>query len=108
MSSQPNSVPLPFAAADLSGLVILEFWGPWCGPCLIMNPVLKQLEETGQVRVLKINMDEQPELGTALDIRAIPTLILVQDGVEVARKIGTMTFPNLGQWVQTYAAGDVS
>jgi len=108
LSSQPHSIPLPFPATDLDGVVILELWAPWCGPCRIMTPVLKQLEETGQVRVLKINMDERSELGAALNILAIPTLILFKDGVELARNAGTMTLPKLGDWVQAHVAGDAS
>lgn len=100
-----TSAPAPrlfLPALDLSGLVVIDFWAPWCGPCRALTPVLEQLAATGQVRVVKVNLDEHPELGDGLNIHAIPTLILAQDGTELARQVGALTYPRLQGWVEEH------
>ena len=70
--------------------LVVEFWAPWCGPCKIMNPILKSASEKyrGQVELLKINADESPELLRQLKIFSIPTLLVYRDGKAVYRKVG--------------------
>ena len=64
--------------------VVLDFWAPWCGPCQVIGPVLKELASdwSGQVKVAKLNVDEEPELAGAFRVRGIPT-ILGLNGTEV-------------------------
>ncbi|GHF65562.1 thioredoxin [Deinococcus metalli] len=95
--------PRPFLPdLDLSGLVIIDFWAPWCAPCRALTPVLEQFAAIGQVRVVKVNLDEHPELDDVLNIHAIPTLILAQDGIELARQVGALTYPQLQGWVEEH------
>lgn len=70
--------------------LVVEFWAPWCGPCKIMNPILKSASEKyrGQVELLKINADESPELLRQLKIFSIPTLLVYRNGKAVYRKVG--------------------
>ena len=70
--------------------VLVDFWAPWCMPCKIISPAIDKIagEMKGEIRVMKVNVDESPEIATELSILNIPTLILFKGGQEVARIIG--------------------
>ncbi len=70
--------------------VIVDFWAPWCGPCLAVAPVLQQIvaERHGEVKLVKVNIDEEQQLAGRYGISSIPTIILFKDGNPVAGTIG--------------------
>ena len=70
--------------------VLLDFWASWCGPCMMVAPVLKEIadEYEGKVRVGKVNVDEQPALADKFHISSIPTLILMKNGAIVQTSVG--------------------
>ncbi len=70
--------------------VVLDFWAPWCGPCRTLGPVLDQLsgEYAGQVKVGKVNVDEQPALAGAFKVRGIPHVAAVQGNTVVDQQVG--------------------
>ena len=69
--------------------VLLDFWASWCGPCRMMHPVLDQVaEERSEVKVCKVNIDEQPELASMFQVVSIPTLMVMKDGKVVNQSVG--------------------
>ena len=70
--------------------VVVDLWAPWCGPCRMIGPVLEQLASkyTGQVKVVKVNTDEEGELARKFQIRGIPTLLVYANGKEIDRTVG--------------------
>jgi thioredoxin 2 len=70
--------------------VLVDAWAPWCGPCHMIAPIIDQLaaELAGRVRVVKLNVDDNPETAARFGLRSIPTLLVLKDGREVDRLVG--------------------
>ena len=70
--------------------VLVDFWAEWCGPCHMVAPVLEEIaeERAGEVRIVKVNTDEEPELARRYGIYSIPTMILFRGGEPVAAALG--------------------
>ena len=71
------------------GLVAIDFWAPWCGPCRMLSPVIDELEkEYPDVKFCKVNVDDEPELARAFNVQSIPMVALVKDNTFVDLSVG--------------------
>ncbi|UVI29977.1 thioredoxin [Paenibacillus spongiae] len=85
-----------------SGVTLVDFWAPWCGPCKMQLPIVEELsgEMEGQATIAKINVDEEPEIASQFGVMSIPTLILFKDGQPVDKMVGLQSKDALKNKIQ--------
>lgn len=78
--------------AKAAPAVIVDLWAPWCGPCRFVSPILEQLAKdfAGRLKVVKVNVDQNPRLAARFDAQSIPTMVVLRDGRQVDRIVGAM------------------
>jgi thioredoxin 1 len=83
--------------------VLVDFWAEWCGPCRMIGPSLEDIakEMDGKLKVVKVNIDENPQAPTRYGVRSIPTLLLFKNGQVAATKIGAEPKQKLVSWINT-------
>ena len=82
-------------------LTLVDFWAEWCGPCKMIGPALEEISEEMKedVRITKINIDENPTTPQKYGVRGIPTLLLFKNGKVVAEKVGALPKNQLSEWI---------
>jgi len=91
--------------ATTEGVLMVDFWAEWCGPCRAVSPVLEDLARTsgGKVTLAKVNVDEHPALASRFGVRSIPTILFVKDGKIRDQAIGAMPKAALQKKIETLA-----
>lgn len=92
-----------FSQEISEGLVLVDFWAPWCGPCRMQAPILDQLsqkyDET-ELKITKLNVDDNPQTAASFGIMSIPTLLFFKDGELVEKRVGVQPKPALEEIVE--------
>ena len=90
MSNVKNLDISNFEQEIKTGIVVIDFWAPWCGPCLTQAHILEQMapKVIGKATVAKVNVDSTADIASKFDIRGIPTIIIFKDGVPVKKFTG--------------------
>ena len=73
-----------------TGIVLVDFWASWCGPCMMLSPVIEEIANEGKIKVGKVNVDDEMALAVQYGIEVIPTLIFFKDGQKVKQTSGLM------------------
>ncbi|MCV3769308.1 thioredoxin [Wolbachia endosymbiont of Dipetalonema caudispina] len=86
---------------NYKGFVLVDFWAEWCRPCKSLMPRIDQLaqDKEGKIKICKFNVDEGVDVPGEYGVQSIPTLIIFQDGKEIARKVGAIN--DLSSWVSS-------
>ena len=80
---------------------LVDFWAEWCGPCKQIGPILEEIsdEKKNKVKILKLNIDENPEIPQKYGVRGIPTLMLFKDGKLLDTKVGSLPKNSINEWI---------
>lgn len=88
--------------AENEKLTVVDFWAPWCGPCKMIAPHLDALAaERADVKVVKLNVDEEQQVAAQFAIRSIPTMMIFKKGQLVSTKVGALSKSDLQKWVDS-------
>ena len=101
---KPNAVTdSTFDAAVLraSEPVLVDFWAEWCGPCRMIGPALEEIAGSlnGKVKIVKLNVDENPQTASKYGVMSIPTLMIFKNGEMASRQVGAAPKQKLEQWI---------
>src|SRR3954451_12669621 len=90
--------------------VLVDLWAPWCGPCKWIAPLVEQLatKHAGQLKVVRLNVDEAPQISARFGVQGIPTLVVMREGNEADRIAGAPQKPQLEAWIERHVGTEAS
>ena len=96
-----------FANETKKGIMLVDFWAPWCGPCRMLGPVIEELAEEmkSQLKVGKLNVDENSGTSEKYEVSSIPMLLLFKDGKVIDNRVGAATKETLKEWINSSLKG---
>jgi thioredoxin 2 len=88
--------------------VLVDFWAPWCAPCRMVSPIVERVGTglAGRLKVVKLNVDEAPDIAARYDVQGIPLLVVIRDGNEVDRLVGAAGESQLRRFVEQHVPAD--
>ena len=100
-TNKTNDQNFKIDVLDSKQPVLVDFWAEWCGPCKALAPSLEELSEemASKLKIVKINVDENPSISQTYSIRSIPALMIFKDGEKISEKMGALPKSALQSWV---------
>ena len=102
ISTSDNTFDQDISSSSVA--VVVDFWAEWCGPCKQIGPILEEIsqEKKDRLRILKLNIDENPETPQKYGVKGIPTLMLFKDGSLIDTKVGSLPKSALTDWIDSH------
>lgn len=82
--------------------VVVDFFADWCGPCRMISPFLEEIQQEQRVEIVKVNIDESPDIASRYDIMSIPTLMIFKNGEKVSVNVGAASKARLSDWISSH------
>jgi thioredoxin len=108
LERQPKAPAVPTseltAAMSAPGLVVVDFYATWCGPCKAMKPIIEETEKAlaGKVRFVAVDIDQQAGLAQEYKVEAVPTFVILKDGKVLDSKVGGMQAAKFKSWIDGF------
>jgi len=91
------------------GVILVDFWAQWCGPCRVLGPTLQDVaDELDNITIVKVNVDENPELSTEYGVRSIPVVFAIKNGEQVGKFVGAKNKTDVISFVENLELNDES